>query len=61
MCSVDNGTCPSVTPLIDMKRVYEKPSLEIYQLVINQHLLQGSETLPTLPINDNDEVSDQQW
>ena len=43
---------------IDMKRVYEKPSLEIYQLVINQHLLQGSETLP---INDNDEESDQQW
>jgi hypothetical protein len=41
---------------IDMKRVYEKPSLEIYQLVINQHLLQGSETLPT-----NDEESDQQW
>jgi hypothetical protein len=44
---------------IDMKRVYEKPSLEIYQLVINQHLLQGSETLPTLPTTD--EESDQQW
>lgn len=42
---------------IDMKRVYEKPSLEIYQLVINQHLLQGSETLP---IKDEEE-SDQQW
>lgn len=41
---------------IDMKRVYEKPSLEIYQLVINQHLLQGSETLPT-----KDVESDQQW
>lgn len=41
---------------IDMKRAYEKPSLEIYQLVINQHLLQGSETLPV-----NDEQSEYQW
>jgi len=41
---------------IEMKRAYEKPSMKVYQLAINQHLLAGSETLP-----QSEEESEYQW
>ena len=43
---------------IEMKRAYEKPSMMVYQLAINRHLLAGSETLP---IEETEEPSSYQW
>ena len=49
---------------IEMKRAYEKPSMKVYQLAINQHLLQASETTLPLPIIEDTEdpnPSEFQW
>ena len=46
---------------IEMKRAYEKPSMKVYQLAINQHLLQASEATLPLPIEDTEDPSGFQW